>query len=326
MTRRLASDLFIITASACSATPDRDGAVLDDPLLPDGGSNHHLPDAEADADDLDASHEEDVFVPNDADRSDHGGQCMEDETCVALLSPGLCERAICENGRCIKEDLPDGTGCDDGDACTEGDVCKSGKCSYSSYNPNAPGCLQEPDRGSLRFTEIMGNPASDVDPIEGQWFEMEADASYRLKGLKLVYYEWDGETMPTSPSFPVVDTIEAEHGEERMIFLRSQDTTKNRWGLSAWGYSKIQFSKTRNARLMLVASSWDGSFPVPDSLVFADILLEAGTFSDEYKGRSWQRSADPANDTAFCHTPTEEIHEYWDGNFATPFKRNVECP
>lgn len=326
MTRRVAIAFMLATATACSGDSEREGAVLDDPAVPDGGSKQRYPDADSDVDDLDASDEADVLVPIDADRSEQGGQCTEDATCIALMNAGPCERAACEKGWCVKENLPDGTSCDDGNACTGGDVCKNGQCSYSFSDPSAPGCLQEPERGSLRFTEIMGNPGPGVDPIDGQWFELDADASYRLKELKLVYYEWEGETMPASPSSPVIETIDSEHGERRMIFLRSQDIEKNRWGNSPWGYANIRFSKTKSARLMLVASSWNGSFPVPESLVLADVLLEGGTFSDEHKGRSWQRSADSEREATFCHTPLEEQHEYWPGNFATPFQPNDSCP
>src|SRR5690606_1916368 len=136
-------------------------------------------------DDLDASDEDDVLVPNDADRDGQGGECFQDDACVLFLNPGPCEKASCVEGYRVKGALPDGTSCDDGNACTSGDACKAGQCSFAAFDPNAPGCLQDPKAGGMRFTEVMGNPANDVDPIEGQWFELHADAAYRLKGLKL---------------------------------------------------------------------------------------------------------------------------------------------
>lgn len=325
MKRLVTMALLGVAASACSGTSEREGAaVLDDPQLPDSGSSHRQPDAEADADELDASEEEDAFVPTDADRSDHGGQCTEDSACVALLSPGPCQQALCENGRCVMRNLPDGTSCDDGNACTSGDTCNAGECSFRTHDPNAPGCRQDATPGSLRFTEVMGNPAGGVDQVDGQWFELYGEASFWLTGLKLVYYEWEGAE-PTVPASPVVHSLTSDFSVPGYnLFLRSQDPAKNGYGSTSWSYSGIQFSKTKNARLMLLASSWSGTFPVPENLIIAQVELPAGIFADEHAGRSWQRDATEPD--SFCYTPEESHNEIIVGNYATPGLPNQACP
>ena len=62
------------------------------------------------------------------DASDGAG-CLSDEQCAEVLpSVGGCRRALCRDGACIVEDLPDGAWCTDNNLCTLGDHCSSGVC------------------------------------------------------------------------------------------------------------------------------------------------------------------------------------------------------
>lgn len=329
--------LLSVSLLGCSGTAERDGRGLDE-LIPDAGPAHRVPDGGGEQDvvtDSDPLDDADVLVPNDADRSDQGGQCVADEQCAAELDVGPCERPACENGHCVKLPLPSGTACDDSNACTVGDACKEGHCYGGEFDPNAAGCVQDAEPGSLWFTEIMGNPvavAGSVDPIEGQWFEIGAKQPVRLDGLKLVYFEWDGPTMPANPSSPTVYSLAGGLTDQGRysVFLRSQDMKKNGWGLTKWSYSEIRFSKIRNARLMLVMPGWGGGFPIPESLIVAKVDIAAGTFSDVNAGRSWQRSAsaeDGLVDADWCHTQAvgEYAYDAAGKNYGTLGRANVDC-
>lgn len=325
-----AAILLSVNLLGCSGSSEREPGGLDE-LIPDSGPSGQKPDggtAAEDAGDLDAS--DDVLVPNDADRSDWGGECTKDEHCAARIEAGACERAACDLGKCIKAHLPNGTACDDANACTTGDACKEGRCQGGDYDPAAIGCVQDPSPGALWFSEIMGNPVAvpgSVDPVEGQWFELGSVKPIRLNGLKLVYFEWDGPTAPVNPASPTVFSLspgETDRGSYT-VFLRSQDINKNGWGKSQWSYSEISFSKTRHAILMIVMPNWGGAFPVPESQIVAKIQIPGGTFGDANAGKAWQLSAsteDPG-DGQWCYA--ESAYDPMMKNHGSPRSMNADC-
>lgn len=304
-----------------------------DEFVPDSGMVDGRPDGAIvaeDAGDLDAS-DGDVLVPNDADRSDYGGQCTENEHCVVWVEAGPCERAVCEKGHCIKVPLPDGTSCDDGNACTIGDSCKSGICSFDHHSPGQPGCARDPEPGVIWFSEIMGKPRSVpnvVDPVDGQWIEIvnRGKSPVRLGSLKLVYYEWpDGAEEPSNPT-PVIYQLTAEVTDDIFptLMLRTQDSAKTGIFPTRWTYSKIEFDGSKNSRLLLVKSEWTGTFPIALGLVIDNVELKAGSFAD---GRSWQLGWPlPENpiDRSWCHAPVSEP-EYATSNYGSPGQPNFGC-
>lgn len=322
-----------ISLTACSGDAEREVAGIPEvPTTPKPGKQDPVPDAGdwGDAPDGEFEDADGELVPNDADRSESGAQCLSDEGCEEWVDVGPCTRAVCQSGLCVAAPLPDGTACDTGNACTQGATCSFGAC-HGNFDVEAPGCLKSPSPGALWFTEIMGNPAAvpgQVDPVDGQWFEVRGSEPVRLEGMKLVYYEWDaGAAMPDTPDTPVIHTLSSGYSEiGYSVFLRSQDIKKNGWGSSQWGYSTVRFSKTKNARLLLVLPTWDGKFPLASGQIVAAVVLPAGTFDDAMKGRSWQLSADSDDASGvWCHAALSGM-QYVDQNFGSPMQPNGECP
>lgn len=107
-----------------------------------------------------------------------GNACTTGGTCVSGVCEGIaldcdngepCTKDSCDpdTGKCVSENLEDGTACDDGNACTLDDQCQSGKCTGTGKqcddgNPcTANAC--EADNCSFpaaRQGEACQNPAS----------------------------------------------------------------------------------------------------------------------------------------------------------------------
>lgn len=318
----------------CSGSTESEPAPIEDIVPSDPKDGGARPDggSPADVSDPDGADDGDVLIPNDGDRSDVGSQCIEAEDCLGMIEVGICELAVCDEGRCVVTSKPDGTACDDGNTCTVDDACKGGRCHGTTDN-NAPGCIQAPKPGALWFTEIMGNPKAvpgSVDAVEGQWFEIRGPQPVRLDGLRLVYYEWDdGTEAPSHPTGAISHVLASSHSEAGYSwFVRSPDPKKNGWGPSHWTYGAIQFSKTKNARLALMMPAWDGSFPLDESLIVADIVLPAGVFSDDNMGRSWQLSDSSIDDPTgpWCHAALDGMTYADESNYGSPRQPNSDCP
>ena len=95
--------------------------------------------------------------------------CMKDDDCVEELGAlGACEVPICEDGKCFKDGVPNGTKCDDDAVCTIADKCLSGQCTgvpvdCGDDNP----CTKdwcEMGTGECLHSPEDGAPCDDGDP------------------------------------------------------------------------------------------------------------------------------------------------------------------
>lgn len=193
-----------------------------------------------------------------------------------------------------------------------------------------------PRAGDLVIVEIQGNPVVAADD-EAEYIELlnVSGRTLDLSGVVLAHVQFPGTgsaPVVSTDTHTISGTVTAGVGA-RILLTRSNGGYFG-GATSSYVYDGVLMANgaTISNRLRLYVPGWTDTEPPLASEVIDEVITPAGTFQNDWRGRSWQldpdlvpsptasNNDDPDN---WCSTAEEASLAYWNANWGTPGQPNA---